>query len=298
MTLHDAPRGRRGFSMSCLVAVSALLMTLPFLAKAQDAAKNAAKDTMPYSWTFAYKKGDAAKFRQNLRVQGELAGGGGIDARVKAVSKREIKAVSEKGDATFLDTIESREQTINGTEMPDDPTARPIVMRVVTPQGYVIRHSVENAPPGLEKIVGLSVMQSVTPAPDKPVMIGDTWKSEIANLLVEGKKVTMNSKLVGKEKVAGVDALKVDFDVAIPPKADSSEQEFIKVEGSYFVDPKAGRLMRALYNVENLEIQFLSNAVKVKLNGKINLIVPGVNDKEDEKEEPEKTKPEKGKPIR
>lgn len=282
-----SPRSRRRNAPAFCLSVALLSLAVGLAARAEDTPK----DTTPYTWTFKYKKGDASKYRQNLRVSGML-GCNGFEGEVKAVSKVEVKETTDKGEATLVQTLESQDRVLNGIPLPDDPETHFIITRTVTPTGLLLKHEVEKIPAGLERLVTLSLMQSIMPTPEKAVQIGDSWKTEVDNLLLPGKKVTMTSTLDSKGKVAGVETLKVKFAVAIPTEEKAEEKQTVQVEGAYEVDPKEGRLMRALYSVDNMELTLLGQVVRAKANGKLTLIVPGVNDK-DEKEEPEKDKPAK-----
>src|SRR5205085_2360537 len=150
----------------------------------------------------------------------------------------EVKDVNEAGDTTLTQTTESSQFTLNGQEQPTDPAALTTTTQTVSKTGLILKQSVANGQPEWTKVYEISSMLTVTPAPTQPVKIGDTWKTEMDNRVVEGKKVTVTSTLVGKEKVAGMDALKVRIKMEIPPTADAADSDTIKSEGTYFVEPQ------------------------------------------------------------
>ncbi len=256
-----------------LLAVGALIAVLPAVtppaARAQD------NDTTPYSWQFQYKKGDVSKYRQNLTVTGQGPNGEAFNVEVKTIARQEVKDAADSGDATLVMTVESNDVQLNGQAVPDDPATHPVTTEVISRKGLLRKHDVANSPPEAEQIEQLVSILGNTPVPDQPVKINDTWKTELANPLVMDKKITMTSTLLGKEKVAGIDTLKIRAQVTVPPTADASDQDAVKLENVYYVDPKEGRIVRAELSADNV------GPMKFKIKGAMNLIVPGVNDKED-----------------
>ncbi len=278
------------------LATGALAFVLPLAslttARAQDAKPADTKpadaqsadvkttDMTPQIWTIKYTKGATSRVRQRATITGD-AGGNEINILLKAVTKRDVKDVAENGDATIATTTESRALSFNGMDLPDDPSSYPVVTQTVSSKGLLVKQSIENSQQGGEALEKALAMVSQTPVPDKPVKPGDTWKTDIDNRFVEGKKVTVTSTLIGSEKVSGIDTVRVKTEMAIPPTADATDKNLIKVVGFINVDPKVGRVVRSEYNLDNVTLSLGGNEVTVK--GKLSgaLIVPGVNDKED-----------------
>ncbi|HZO88708.1 MAG TPA: hypothetical protein VFB38_10255 [Chthonomonadaceae bacterium] len=256
--------------------VAALPLAVPQFVRAQDA-----QDTTPYTWQFNYKKGDVSRYRVTGSLSGQLPNDSGdLSIVLKSVMKEEVKNTTDVGEADLGNTMESMEISVNGQPFPSNSDNQPTVTMTVNRNGLVLKRSAENNQPGLEQIIALGTLLSNMPVPPMPVKIGDTWKTELDNPLVEGKKVTLTSKLVGKEKVAGIDTLKVRVETSVPTKDGAEAKDTIKAEGVYNVDPQAGRLVRSSYDVTNLDMQAPFGTLK-NMSQKLTLIVPGVNDKEE-----------------
>ncbi len=267
------------FGMSCL-------LTLPFTAG--NVAK--ADEGTTYSWSLLRKKGEILRYRQRVIVSGALPDGTNLDVHLKSISKQEVKDVSEKGDALVVETVESRSIVVNGNAFPDDPSTYTTIKRTFSKNGLVLKSVVENATPGSETLTQMSSMLGATPVPDKAVKIGDNWTTEIENAVIPGKKLKLFSTADSIEKVAGTETLKIKVKLSFPIKADAIEADYVKVEGSYSIDTKTGKLMRASYTVDNSYIPSPVGELKAKTSSVIELIVAGVNDKEEEVKPVEKAK--------
>jgi hypothetical protein len=269
---------------SRLVVIGALLaampITLPRLAHARVVVQ-AEEDAATHTWQLQFKKGDVLKYRTVTNITGPLPNDqGDFHVDVTTLLSQEVKSLSEKGEATVVTTIQKNEATINGQKLPDDPAQYPIITEVFSKNGLVLKHEVENAQPGLEKFDDLTAMLSNMPTPDKPVKIGDSWKTELENRLVKGKKVTLTSTLVGKEKVGDADTFKVKVETEIPMMEDAGEKDTIKVAGTYNIDAAAGRFLRADYTVENAELPTQVGPVRVKVKQTVNYVAPGSENEE------------------
>lgn len=251
-------------------------------------AQDAAKDDTPHTWEFQRKKGDTAKYRQKIAINGMLAGGTEIKVEVKTLNKQTVEEVTDTGDATVVTTTESRSVTFNGNPIPDD-NEHPKVTQTLSKNGLVLKYTLEKGPEGQEKLSLLGAVLSATPTPDKPVKVGDSWKTDIDNRLVTGKKVTVESTFVGTEKVLNTDALKIRIKMNVPTKADADDKATVKMDGFYYLDPKTGRLIRTQYTAENVPLETpdgQSFTVSTTFNN--DLIVSGVNDKEEDATKDEK----------
>ncbi len=247
-------------------------------------------DDTTYSWSLLRKKGEISRYRQRVVVTGSLPDGTNLDVHLKSVSKQEVKEVADSGDALVVETVESRSITVNGNAIPDDPTTYTTIKRTFSKSGLVLKSAVENATPGSETLTQMSSMLGATPVPDKAVKIGDSWTTEIDNSVLPGKKSKLYSTAEAVEKVAGIDTIRIKVKLSFPIKADSAEADYVKVEGSYNIDPKTGKMLRASYAVDNTLIPSPVGELKAKTSSLIELIVAGVNDKDDDAKPAEKAK--------
>jgi hypothetical protein len=264
-----------------LMAAGALLSTWPVImlqsAGAQQAQPDQAQDTTPYTWQFQYKKGTVSKYRTLLTVNGHSPDGNQINVEVNALASQEVKEATDTGDATLVSTAEHSSVKFNGQDLPDNSASHLVITDTVSRKGLLLKHETENAPPDPLQLDKLLAVLANMPVPDQPVKIGDSWKTELDNPGVPGKKISMTSTLVGKEKVAGIDTLKIKTQLALPTADNATDQDTIKLEGTYNMDPKEGRLVRADSSIANLHMGGATISIKIQNV----LIMPGVNDKEE-----------------
>ena len=157
---------RKPVSLLAAATLSCML-TLPYTVVTNARADEAAT----YSWSMLRKKGEILKYRQRVVMTGILPDGTNLDIHLKAVSKQEVKDVSQEGDALVVETIESRTILVNGSSLPDDPSIHTIFKRTFSKKGLVLKSVVENATPGSETLTQMSSMLGATPVPDKAVAI-------------------------------------------------------------------------------------------------------------------------------
>jgi hypothetical protein len=269
-----------------LLTVGALCGNMSFAVCLSVPAQEAAKETPGYNWTLQYKKGETVRYRQSIVISYPDARGKNATYSVTSVNKREVKAITDAGDTTLRETTEAQAIVDNGHTIPDNPENHSILLLTVNKQGVVLkedlekREALESTRSDTDRGMAIMMMAYSRPAPDKAVKTGDTWKTEIDNRLVEGKKVTLTSTFVGKEKIFGVDTLKIKLRMDIPTVVDADAKKTLKIESTYNVDPQTGHLIRDNFTFENMEVPSFHGIVLAKLSGQIAQVVPGVNDKD------------------
>lgn len=269
MMVHRSSRAL-GFG----IAGALLLGLSAFVAGAKAQGPGAAKDDQTYAWTFKYDKGETIKYRLNYVYTGAK-----FKTTIRSVDRYEVKSVNAKGESTILDTPESQVVVDNGHEIPDNPEDRQVVIKVLDRRGLVVKQELKNPDAGTETINLIGIMTNARPIPDTPVKAGDSWKTELDNLLLPGKKIIVTSTLVGVEKVLGIDTLKIKRQMTIPTTPD--EKDPLKLDSTYNVDPRMGHLVRDNFTLENYETFRADGKVRVKITAEITKILPGVNDKDD-----------------
>src|SRR5262249_20327876 len=212
-----------------------------------------------YIWTYQYTKGTTVRLRGRLDLSGDFKQNTpdgkevteAVNVVIRSVNKQEVKSVSANGEATVQDTTEQYEILLNGVPPPHD---KPLpVTYTFSKTGQVLKKAItKDKKSGVPdpRVEALGFLLNEMLAPDKPIKVGDTWKTELNNRFVEGQKVTQTSTLVGMEKVVGIDALKVKVQMSVPFKPDAGEKETLKLEGAYYVDPKGGRKIRTDLDVD------------------------------------------------
>jgi hypothetical protein len=278
--------GNRPLLASALLAAGVLLANLPGGVSPAVLAQGVKQDppkTGAQLWTLNYKKGDASRLRIKTTILGKLPNGQGeINLVIKAVEKVEVKDVSAKNEVTLVHEPEEVEAIINGVTQSAGGTAS-ISTWVMSKNG--LARPLEEDPPNQ-----MGVMQAILshrPVPASPVKVGDSWKTELDNRLVPGKKVSLLSTFAGSEKLYGIDTLKIKFETSVPTKENSDEKETIRARGVYNLDPKTGHTVRSDITVQNIEIP-LQTPIKGTIEIHHVLIVPGVNDRPGEDAGPKK----------
>jgi hypothetical protein len=117
------------------------------------------------------------------------------------------------------------------------------------------------------------------PAPVAPVKVGESWKTEIPNLLVKGQKISITQTLVAAEKVMGIECLKLTAKYDFPTTYGAQESEISKVDSTIWIEVKTGQIFKIVNTVVNPLLPF--PAAKVTSTAITTKIVAGQNDKED-----------------
>ena len=232
--------------------IIALCACVPTLARAQN--EKPADDGKTYSWTYKYRKGRISHSVAKVKMNGSLSNGVGLEMVMKGKAREEVKGVADNGDATIVEKNEELEMTVNGNSVPN-PAVGSITTAVFSSNGLVLKRersvAVQEGSEILQKLDRILLAQ---PAPPMPVKIGETWTTDLDNPLLEGKKVTFTSKLTGKERIQGVEALAVEVQVDVPTKEGAEATDIVKLSGTYYLDPAQGRHLKLNYLVENLKL--------------------------------------------
>jgi hypothetical protein len=263
-------QSRRLLAAGALVAMVAA--ATPRQADAQDASAGT------YLWTFDYKQGDVEKFRTHIKIAGKMADGSGdVALAINSVSRQETKDVSADGTSTYDQIDEQRDAAVNGKAVAVKMDQVKPVTITLGKNGLMLKRVNPADTSRPDKV--LVVIQSL-PAPDKPVKVGDTWKTEIPNVLLHNKTVVVTQTLAGVEKVLGLDALKIRLQVDIPTSLYPSADDTIKLQETYYLDAKTHHVLREVYSIKNPllpipGIGFVAHVV-------VSRVVPGVNDQQDD----------------
>ena len=118
--------------------------------------------------------------------------------------------------------------------------------------------------------------------------IGGDWKTEIVNPFIPDQKISVKSTLVSKQKLLGIDTLKVKMEMTVPLIKDGLDKDIVHVTNFYYIDPKEGHLIRFIHSLPRLLMNSPIGEIKADLNEQRTLIVTGLNEKEDTPEKDEK----------
>lgn len=273
---------------ACAVALLAMLLGTPRAPFAQGAATSAPPASAPpaFIWALTAKKGDVFRYKLHQMLSGVAPKGSSTEdeedfqAEITSIIRREVITVSPEGDITFKETTEARRRTVNGRRLKEIPSAYSVIKQTMTRSGLVRAHEVESVNAGKDRLAELSKMLSERPSPGTPIHFGETWQTDRENRVAPGTKVAYLSRLIGREKVLNRETLRVALDLEIPTVADAGPLDTMRVKSFYNIDPKTGLLVRANYDVDNVEMSVGQGSIKVTAHSTIELLVAGINDKE------------------
>jgi len=248
------------------------------VAQAQTAPAVVAKDGT-YSWTVNFTKGEAPRYRTYIKISGRQADeSGDIIITTRGESKHDVKDVLPDGTATYeqLDTLNAA--TFQNMPLPADKKPPVPVVITYSKAGIMVKRVNPAADPFDRSQKGIPNLMCI-PAPVAPVKVGESWKSEVPNLLVKGQKISITQTLVAAEKVMGVDCLKLTAKYDCPTTYGAQESEISKVDSTIWIEVKTGQVFKIVNTTINPLLPF--PAAKVTSTAITTKIVAGQNDKED-----------------
>ena len=248
------------------------------VAQAQTAPAVVAKDGT-YSWTVNFTKGEAPRYRTYIKISGRQADeSGDIIITTRGESKHDVKDVLPDGTATYeqLDTLNAA--TFQNMPLPADKKPPVPVVITYSKAGIMVKRVNPAADPFDRSQKGIPNLMCI-PAPVAPVKVGESWKSEVPNLLVKGQKISITQTLVAAEKVMGVDCLKLTAKYDFPTTYGAQESEISKVDSPIWSEVKTGQVFKIVNTTINPLLPF--PAAKVTSTAITTKIVAGQNDKED-----------------
>ena len=248
------------------------------VAQAQTAPAVVAKDGT-YSWTVNFTKGEAPRYRTYIKISGRQADeSGDIIITTRGESKHDVKDVLPDGTATYeqLDTLNAA--TFQNMPLPADKKPPVPVVITYSKAGIMVKRVKPAADPFDRSQKGIPNLMCI-PAPVAPVKVGESWKSEVPNLLVKGQKISITQTLVAAEKVMGVDCLKLTAKYDFPTTYGAQESEISKVDSTIWIEVKTGQVFKIVNTTINPLLPF--PAAKVTSTAITTKIVAGQNDKED-----------------
>ena len=248
------------------------------VAQAQTAPAVVAKDGT-YSWTVNFTKGEAPRYRTYIKISGRQADeSGDIIITTRGESKHDVKDVLPDGTATYeqLDTLNAA--TFQNMPLPADKKPPVPVVITYSKAGIMVKRVNPAADPFDRSQKGIPNLMCI-PAPVSPVKVGESWKSEVPNLLVKGQKISITQTLVAAEKVMGVDCVKLTAKYDFPTTYGAQESEISKVDSTIWIEVKTGQVFKIVNTTINPLLPF--PAAKVTSTAITTRIVAGQNDKED-----------------
>ena len=248
------------------------------VAQAQTAPAVVAKDGT-YSWTVNFTKGEAPRYRTYIKISGRQADeSGDIIITTRGESKHDVKDVLPDGTATYeqLDTLNAA--TFQNMPLPADKKPPVPVVITYSKAGIMVKRVNPAADPFDRSQKGIPNLMCI-PAPVAPVKVGESWKSEVPNLLVKGQKISITQTLIAAEKVMGVDCLKLTAKYDFPTTYGAQESEISKVDSTIWIEVKTGQVFKIVNTTINPLLPF--PAAKVTSTAITTKIVAGQNDKED-----------------
>jgi hypothetical protein len=172
--------------------------------RADDAKPKGDKpDDKPVTLAMSAKVGDTVRYKSHIEI------GNGAEVTVERSRKHTIKEIKDSGDVVTLILDEGGKVNLNGSDM-DIPAGAPVTVTQDKANKILAYKSDKEENPYFDtSTLHLLVIVDNIVFPDKPVKPGDTWKTEIDNPAVKGKKVTLKTTFVGSDKAGGVAAWKI-----------------------------------------------------------------------------------------
>jgi hypothetical protein len=148
--------------------------------------------------------GDTVQYKQTIESSAS-----GTDVKVETSRKQRVKEVRDNGEIVITLTDEGGKYTQNGAAS-DIPAGSPVTV-TVDKFNKVLSYKPQAEGSGYFSPSTRHLLFAVDTIvfPDKAVKPGDTWKTEIDNPAVKGKKVTIRTTFVGAEAAAGVSSWKL-----------------------------------------------------------------------------------------
>ena len=232
-----------------------------------------------YSWTFQFKPGQVDRFRTYLKLTGQQVDDSGpISLGIKSASRHDIKDVNADGVATWEQLDEQSETFLDGKALDKKTTGFKPVTITFGKNGLMLTRVNPAADMFDRSQKSVPAIQSM-PVPDKPVKVGESWTSKVANQTLKNTVIDVKSTLVGVEKVLGVDALKIQVEFKFPTTFGAMESEIVKVQETYYLDAKTYQLLRASYTIKDPMLPFPGKELVARVL--VSRVVPGVNDAND-----------------
>jgi hypothetical protein len=213
--------------------VCALALSMLSVAHADDA---------EVTLTRSFKDKESNRYKQVVKTT--VAG---KDIVLTSIDKRTIKEVKPNGDVVMTSENESNKVELDGAEQPGQPSPPSTV--TYSKAGKLIDFNGGAAgffDPGVQQL--MIVAHSMI-LPDKPVKKDDTWKTELDDPAIKGKKITLNQTFLGSEKRDGKDLWKIKQTLEAPVDDTGDKASF---ELTFWLDPANGLLVHSEGSVKDL----------------------------------------------
>ena len=190
------------------------------------------------------KAKDSVQYRNTLTMSA-----GGADILVEQNHKFTVKEVKENGDIVMVMSDLGGKFTINGSDMDIPPGSTTTVVQ--TKNGRIITYTpeMEDNPYLSTPTLHLLSMVDHIVFPDHPVKPGESWKSEVDNPAVKGKKVSIKTTFVGPDKSEGTAVWKIKQTVEAETEDAGNK---LTAETTALLDMTTGQLIQAEHEVKNI----------------------------------------------
>lgn len=209
-----------------------------------------------YLWRFQYLRGEEARLTSRITVEYK-ANKRTLVSQIEQAGMAKTQSVNPRGDATIQETVSSFQVTFNGQKSEQDVRSFVPLVRTQSKLGLVVQDPPRRA---ADSIGPLWIMAMEIPAPDSAVKMGESWRADVPNRLVEGEKTSLVSTLIRKERVLGVDTLRVHVHMALHTSTagdgprDIPRPVEVAIDGDYNVDPLAGRVIHSEFKVSHIPL--------------------------------------------
>jgi hypothetical protein len=202
------------------------------------------QEAKPVTLMLTPKLGETVRYRTTMNLSL-----GGTDVLVELGRKESVEEITDSKDIVLALESEGGSAQVNGettTLPPDTP-----VSVTVNKNNRVLAYKPEREDnPYLSRASQhLMMLIDRIVLPEKSVLAGESWTTEVDHPQSKGKKVTIKTTFVGEEKKDGVSAWKVKQTL----EADNGEADGkLKAEVTALLDAATGQLIEAQQTVKGL----------------------------------------------
>ena len=203
--------------------------------KATAVMQKADADSKTYLLKRVFKKGEINRYKFSMNMTMTPPGStDAIQIVMKATSKETVKSAEADGAYSVTTQFESMVMNIQGMER-DMTSSLPITTKKRDKDGKITTKSEGGDPQSAQQFASMGAYSELAEKafPSKAVKIGEEWETHSKLPSPDGSgevEVISTSKLVGKEILDGVKALKISTKVKTSGIADSTQESVIFIE--------------------------------------------------------------------
>ncbi len=203
--------------------------------KPTELVQQAEPDSKTYLIKRVYKKGEVNRYKYSMNMTMTPPGStDAIQIVMKMTAKVTVKSADADGSYSVIQQFESMVMNMLGMDR-DMTSSLPVTTTTRDKDGKITTKSEGGDPQAVQQFASMRSYTELAEKaiPKKPVKIGEEWEIHSKLPAPDGSgevEVVSTSKLVGKEILDGVKALKISTKVKTSGIADSTQESVIFIE--------------------------------------------------------------------